>query len=74
MDKSNGSDEAAEAPPKFDGPVMAAGGDTIAERSDADVTEALLRANELKMEGNSLFAAHQYQDAAGWNVIVLQKN
>mmetsp|Transcript_7625 Transcript_7625/g.16378 ORF Transcript_7625/g.16378 Transcript_7625/m.16378 type:complete len:211 (-) Transcript_7625:32-664(-) len=61
MDKSNGSDE---APPTFDSPVMAAGGDTIVERSDADVTEALLRANELKMEGNSLFAAHQYLDAA----------
>jgi hypothetical protein len=59
MDKSTG-----EEPPIFESPVMVAA-DTTAEPSEADEA-ALLRANELKMEGNALFAAHQYLDAAGW--------
>jgi hypothetical protein len=59
-------DATDEVPPNFDSPIMAAGGDAVVEQSEAEVTEALLKANELKMEGNALFAAHQYHDAAGW--------
>lgn len=60
-----------EEPPNIETPVLAGSSESgpvqLTVNTSVNEEEALKKANELKMEGNALFAAHQYNEAAGFS-------
>jgi hypothetical protein len=57
-----------EEPPNFETPVSVGSSESELVQPPVNEEEALKKANELKVEGNALFAAHQYTEAAGFVV------
>lgn len=56
-----------EEPPTFETPILSCASEADQTQLSVNVEEALRKANELKMEGNALFASHQYSEAAGFD-------